>query len=271
MVLIGHLVSWRYAEYFSTLAVQIGAFLSNLGVELFFVISGFVITHLSLAEYRIGTFSIKHFYLRRAIRIIPPLLCYLMTITVLTNAGLIHQDLNGIIKAAAFSCNVFDDCDWFVGHTWTLAYEWQFYLAFPMLLALGRFLPAFLYAISIAIIVAIFLGCFPDDAKSIVFLAAGSLIASSSGTLVPLMNWRVWTYAMKWTRAWFLQALGAISYSLYLWQQLFTGSPGRYSATSFFEPWIAIALAYASYRLLEQGVGRFLKSKLRHSRQNHTP
>jgi peptidoglycan/LPS O-acetylase OafA/YrhL len=72
MVLIGHLVSWRYAEYFSTLAVQIGAFLSNLGVELFFVISGFVITHLSLAEYRIGTFSIKHFYLRRAIRIIPP-------------------------------------------------------------------------------------------------------------------------------------------------------------------------------------------------------
>ena len=59
----------------------------TFGVEVFFVISGFLITYLLLKEVdRTGTISIRQFYLRRIFRIMPPFILFIVTIFLLTIA-----------------------------------------------------------------------------------------------------------------------------------------------------------------------------------------
>ena len=59
-----------------------------LGVQTFFVISGFLITHLLLKELNAtGTVNLKRFYFRRALRIFPPFYVYMAVVLALTLAG----------------------------------------------------------------------------------------------------------------------------------------------------------------------------------------
>jgi peptidoglycan/LPS O-acetylase OafA/YrhL len=108
-----------------------------MGVLFFFVISGYVITRSLMGEARrTGTISLPAFYLRRACRILPPLCLYLLVVTLLGRAGTIDHDLRSTFSALAFLCNTsLGGCGRYVGHTWSLAYEEQFYAIFPALFA----------------------------------------------------------------------------------------------------------------------------------------
>ena len=107
------------------------------GVSIFFFISGYVVSATCLrevAEHR--SFSAPAFYVRRIFRIIPPLLLYLTTCLLLGKAGLLGFDIVNFLSSAAYLCNTtLTPCGWYAGHTWSLAYEEQFYLLFPVVFA----------------------------------------------------------------------------------------------------------------------------------------
>ena len=128
------------AHLSQNLSVGMLAKYGNLGVSIFFFISGYVIClNMVKEESERSAFSVKAFFARRFFRIIPPLLLYVATVGILGNAGLIPTTLTGYVGALTFSCNFrFVNCDWFMGHTWSLAFEEQFYLAFPILCLVAR-------------------------------------------------------------------------------------------------------------------------------------
>jgi len=111
--------------------------LGELGVLVFFVISGFVICSGLVAEKgRTGTICLPAFYVRRFYRIIPPLWLYLSCLLLLNATDIVEISPQQALTSASFLCNMPfpDGCSWFAGHTWTLAYEEQFYLIFPLLI-----------------------------------------------------------------------------------------------------------------------------------------
>lgn len=111
--------------------------LGELGVLVFFVISGFVICSGLVAEKNsTGTICLSAFYLRRFYRIMPPLWLYLAALLLLNAFGVLEITPKQALISAAFLCNMPfpDGCSWYAGHTWSLAYEEQFYLLFPLLM-----------------------------------------------------------------------------------------------------------------------------------------
>ena len=136
LVVAGHVSVFRYALPINSAEIPV----ATLGVKIFFVISGFIITKLALAEAdNTGRFSIGYFYLRRAFRILPPLAVYLAALVALASLGVIDQPIHGIAHSALFLCNLSNaSCGWFAGHTWSLAFEEQFYLVFPFVLLMGQ-------------------------------------------------------------------------------------------------------------------------------------
>ncbi|MFT3670909.1 acyltransferase family protein [Aestuariivirga sp.] len=120
-----------------------------VGVDVFFVISGYLITSIILAEFQDGSFSFARFYERRARRILPAL--YLV-MAVSLPAGLLllyPTDLKSFLSSlgsiAVFSSNVqfWSESGYFdvdvdlkpMLHTWSLAVEEQYYFLFPIFLA----------------------------------------------------------------------------------------------------------------------------------------
>jgi len=119
-----------------------------VGVDIFFVISGFLITTIIAREIEAGTFSIARFYERRFRRILPALIV-VMAATLLVGAVLLGpvtlMDLGkSAVATALFSSNIlfFLQSGYFDGpaelkpllHTWSLAIEEQYYIFFPLLL-----------------------------------------------------------------------------------------------------------------------------------------
>jgi len=101
-----------------------------LGVDLFFVLSGYLITSLLMREERV---SLTAFYRRRALRILPPLVAAIALALALGVAG--------VIAPVAFFYANYVPAPSLKGltHTWSLAVEEHFYLAWPLLfIALGR-------------------------------------------------------------------------------------------------------------------------------------
>jgi len=139
LVFFGHLVGTRN---FGTPEVRIGSFhfgleYSHLGVEIFFVISGFLITSLLIAESNLhGKISIKRFYARRAVRILPPNYAYISILTIFALAGVITVPVSDIWHAVAYVVNCFPGRTWALGHLWSLSVEEQFYLLWPLCFAI---------------------------------------------------------------------------------------------------------------------------------------
>ncbi len=108
----------------------------NLGVRVFFVISGFLITSVLLAEYgHMGTIDLRRFYIRRAFRIMPVFYVFLAVMAMAGAVGVIDVPRSSIILAAAYTGD-YTHLVWAVGHTWSLAVEEQFYLLWPGLILL---------------------------------------------------------------------------------------------------------------------------------------
>lgn len=121
-----------------------------LGVDVFFVLSGYLITAIIWRETLDGRFSIRHFYDRRVRRIMPALLMLLTVTTAASLIILLPSDLIGycrsLLATMVFSANVYfwRDTNYFstaaeqkpLLHLWSLGVEEQFYLFFPLVLAM---------------------------------------------------------------------------------------------------------------------------------------
>jgi peptidoglycan/LPS O-acetylase OafA/YrhL len=109
----------------------------RIGVTVFFVISGFLITSLLLNEYsKNNSISISGFYTRRALRILPVFILYTTFILTIGRVTLSNSEL---LHTYTFTGN-FDDPKrpWYIFHLWTLSVEEQFYLFWPAIFILFR-------------------------------------------------------------------------------------------------------------------------------------
>lgn len=121
-----------------------------VGVDVFFVISGYLITTLIISDIKLGKFSVTNFYERRARRILPALFFVMLICLPFAFFWLTPSDLKdfgqSLISTATFSSNI--HFWWERGyfgtalelkpllHTWSLAVEEQYYIIFPLFLAL---------------------------------------------------------------------------------------------------------------------------------------
>jgi peptidoglycan/LPS O-acetylase OafA/YrhL len=109
----------------------------NLGVRSFFVISGFLITTLLLKEkQRTGKISLRSFYIRRGLRILPASLVFMSVIALLAYFGYIRLYSGDSWHAFTYTMNYQQVRSWWYDHLWSLSVEEQFYLVWPGLLCL---------------------------------------------------------------------------------------------------------------------------------------
>ena len=279
------------------------------GVDLFFGISGLLITSRLLEEYRERHgVSLKQFYIRRAWRILPPSLTYLAVVAFLGVAGVIVVSPSGMLAALFFAKNYFGGT-WYEGHFWSLAVEEHFYIIWPgVLVLLGRKraswvaggmilavtiwrailwlplgkvggIPWFFYrtetrldALLCGAMVAILLDQYMDRIRAlfkpaiavptlgIIFLLLigvrgplNSLARLGQAVIIPLVlvSTVLHPHSLVSTllEARWLRWIGRLSYSLYLWQELFLGHGLRMWPLKLAACFVA---ASASYYLVER-------------------
>lgn len=120
-----------------------GTFPGGLGVDVFFVISGFLITTILLREHnKTGRISLRKFYLKRALRLYPAFL--VMVAVFLAAFSLLQITFARDLRDSAISLTYLSNI-WMtvtgtslnhLSHTWSLAMEEQFYLVWPLMLIL---------------------------------------------------------------------------------------------------------------------------------------
>jgi len=188
-----------------------------IGVDIFFVISGYLITTIILDELAQNTFSIKNFYERRAKRILPALSAVLVVTTILAYvlmpANLLKSYANSLMSVVTFTSNFhfFTTSGYFstvsdqkpLLHTWSLAVEEQFYLFFPIMLGY-LWIKGKKYITKVIIILSVIslllaqilaVNSFADANFYLIFsraweLFAGALIALTSIQSTQLKNWQ---------------------------------------------------------------------------------
>jgi len=314
VVLAGHYLDFRMPDPRPEFAT-----IDKLGVLLFFVLSGFLITGLLYRERNAsGSIDFKRFYFRRILRLAPALLLFLATVTLLIRLGWITDvPRREILECLLYARNLFGR-SLSLSHIWSLSLEEQFYLIWPLAFSL---LPmkrstSYVTAICVALAgwrsVAIAANLFSYERgifymrpyfrfDSILIGACLVLWLSTSAQAaevlkkwlarVPavllwsgLLLWTVFAESLshafylavqellvavalaqiilsesKWLRAIFrwrpLRYCGSISYSLYLWQQVFlvtsvpSWGPLRRLPLSILVPFL---IAAASYHLMEK-------------------
>jgi peptidoglycan/LPS O-acetylase OafA/YrhL len=109
---------------------------AELGVSIFFVISGFLITSILISEWEsTGTIKISEFYRRRMFRILPASYFYVGIVAILGFMGVLSVSKVDLISAGLYVWNYspWAKC-WALEHLWSLSLEEQFYLFWPALL-----------------------------------------------------------------------------------------------------------------------------------------
>ncbi len=278
---------------------------STIGVHIFFVISGFLITTLLLKEkVKNGRISLRYFYIRRVLRILPVAYLFLLVLIVLNNIYHLEIPAPDFIASFLFYKNLPMHNEPYTAHFWSLAVEEQFYLTFPIILALNtnRYM---VLALAIVIIVPlisvlsyynisflnnsaaglliaklctyafwkgpviiligsvfsilIFKGIIkPEQVKANYFLSFALLVIAitiSTKTfifygkytcqylsailigLVIILDINTRSFLSVILSSSFLLRIGIVSYSIYIWQELFIGSRAR-------EPWLHVFNSY---------------------------
>jgi peptidoglycan/LPS O-acetylase OafA/YrhL len=138
LVIISHTAGTRNA--FSQASIHFLGDIGNLGVRVFFVISGFLITTLLLHELeKRGSISLRWFYFRRTMRIFPASYVYTVALWLAGVLGWVTLGHYDVLAAFTYTQNYFSARSWWFGHLWSLSVEEQFYLVWPATLALlGR-------------------------------------------------------------------------------------------------------------------------------------
>lgn len=300
----------------------------GLGVELFFVLSGFLITSILAREHsKSGRIDLKKFYIRRTLRIWPAFYTFLATVAVLTAVGALDVTAWEMIAAGLFIWDYAPGVESLVlTHTWSIAIEEQFYLIWPAVvlclkpkkalwfclagLAAVPFLRVVTYFLSdpksretiwqmlhvradsllMGCLLALVLTLRPDIWATLqrmtaryhlaliavpVLLASGLLAQAVGGAWqmtvgysIENLAWAVVLVAvmtegnrfraiMSWRP---LVLVGTISFSLYLWQQLFlVAADGALFAHPLVALFASFATATASYLIIERPVLLFKK------------
>ncbi|MCA9680380.1 MAG: acyltransferase, partial [Myxococcales bacterium] len=163
-----------------------------LGVRVFFVISGFLITNLLLGEHeRTGTVSLRGFYIRRAFRIFPAFYAFVAAMVIAGLLGGIEVHRSDVLHAVTYTTNYhYVDRSWELGHMWSLSIEEQFYLLWPALFLvagprhIGKVALAMIALAPVLRVVAWFTMPYRDDVIMEAYpcvmdsIAAGSLMAA---------------------------------------------------------------------------------------------
>jgi len=278
----------------------------DLGVRIFFVISGFLITNLLLKELnRTGGIDLKRFYFRRTLRIFPAFYFYLGVMLLLSALELNHLTFRGALPALTYTSNYWNEwkfSGYVTSHTWSLATEEQFYLIWPVVLCVvGR--SCALWVLLFAVVTSpilrgmvyfddrystaglgafhvnmdhIGMGCLLAiareklhlipayrrmlDSAAFIFCPIFVVFATCQGNhpsihrtaLLFLINlsvalcidWAVTHYKGRVGRKLNsrpMVAIGALSYSIYLWQQPFTHLWNKNSTLLLTGPWQALS------------------------------
>jgi peptidoglycan/LPS O-acetylase OafA/YrhL len=137
-----------------------------LGVDVFFVLSGFLITSLLLVDHaRTGRVLTLGFWARRARRLVPAMLVLLLiqavVAIVLADPWELHTIRNGSLATVFYASNYWQLAghptapNFVLGHTWSLSIEEQFYLVWPVLLAAALYLARRRTAVVVGIITVV--------------------------------------------------------------------------------------------------------------------
>jgi len=110
--------------------------LAGLGVQIFFVISGFLISRLLLVERsERGGIDVVAFYVRRSLRILPAFVTFVVIMLLLRRMGELRFSNSHFLAAITYTMNFVPDPSWTLGHIWSLSVEEQFYILWPAVLA----------------------------------------------------------------------------------------------------------------------------------------
>ena len=236
-----------------------------VGVDIFFVISGYLITRLLVDEIEAGDFSVWEFYERRARRIMPALLLVVACTAILAGLIMVPPDLSrfaqSLIWTILFASNIFFSFNtgYFAApadsypllHTWSLAVEEQFYLLFPLLLwGLGRLITLRWAAWIVAVLALL----------SLALCIVASPVQPTLSFYLPLTrSWELWlgsllafgavpNFRMRWLR----EILSVISLGLIGWT-VFLLPPGVP-----FPGWIALLPTLGAVGLIRWSPGTWV-------------
>ncbi len=337
LVVLSHTQSMMPGQVYSGLLAPLDVIASGrLGVLIFFVLSGYLITNILIDERaRTGAISIRHFYYRRVLRIFPASYCYILIIALLALAGIAHVSALQVGLAAFqiqnYAAALFgpDGTGPFegkrvLGHFWTLALEEQFYWIWPFVLVKFRKQAPVILIVIVALLPLVRIASYllwPTTRLSLTSMfhtaidpiAIGALLAlwqdrawallqripDHAITLVigvlflvtPLVALRLegaWTFTcgpaieasiaaamvamlirrpdfwlsrvMRWRP---LQFLGAISFSLYLWQEVFCLRGATFAMPPLAAIPVSILVATLSCYLIERPFQRLYRSASR--------
>jgi peptidoglycan/LPS O-acetylase OafA/YrhL len=264
MVLFAHLAGTR--QFVGHDASYWIGDIGNLGVRVFFVISGYLITTLLMAELvRRNTISLSRFYFRRSLRIFPACYVFLGCVWIAAHMGWIRLLPGDLPAAITYTFNYHHPSAWEVGHLWSLAVEEQFYLLWPFILYSGGHKAAVIVALSCVIAAPIirtfvwFLlphsrpilaSAFPAVADT---LAIGCLLASARDRLGQ-QKWYTLTLGSP--------AAMAVIVAIMLLANYFNRSPRLWNSVGQTVANVAIALLIdACVRQGSSGFGRILNAR----------
>ncbi|KKB64717.1 hypothetical protein WM40_04865 [Robbsia andropogonis] len=342
LVLIGHFMGTVHAD--GSLIRLFTRLFGNdgFGVLVFFVISGFLITRLLIAEDDRGHVSMSDFYRRRFFRIAPVALLYIAVVAILRIADVIDITWASLLRGLFFLKDydsLFADArlkagNWFVGHMWSLSIEEQFYLIWPFIfLALNRrhakwfalavivtgpfirvaqyaafdHLHLFVYFMLHTRMDSLMMGCFialcyhetwferaletafrwrlPIVAIVYAFLISPFITAYLGGKYQLTVGWSLENLCVAMMLLWvvrrpetplgrflnlrWIAGLGALSYSLYIWQQMFlTPNNHTWSGQAPINLIVVFIVALCSYHGFEKPMIRLGRAL---GRRHHAP